>query len=37
MTTKAGYIGSDAVKNRFTDPKTNDAYFVLVNETTGEM
>ena len=37
MTTKAGYIGSDAVKNRFTDPKTNEAYFVLVNETTGEM
>jgi hypothetical protein len=37
MTTKAGYYGSDAKKNRFIDPKTNEAYFVLVNETTGEI
>ena len=37
MTTKAGYIGSDAQKWRFHDPKTNEAYFVLVNEKTGEM
>ena len=37
MTTKAGYYGSDAVENRFKDPKTNEAYFVLVNQKTGEM
>lgn len=37
MTTKAGYYGSDAKTNRFIDPKTNEAYFVLVNKTTGEM
>ncbi len=37
MTTKAGYYGSDAVENRFSDPKTNEAYFTLVNETTGEI
>ena len=37
MTTKAGYYGSDAVENRFSDPKTNKAYFTLVNEKTGEI
>ena len=37
MTTKAGYYGSDAVENRFSDPKTNEAYFTLVNEKTGEI
>jgi hypothetical protein len=37
MTTKAGYYGSDAVANRFPDPKTNEAYFTLVNEQTGEI
>ena len=37
MTTKAGYYGSDAVANSFPDPKTNEAYFTLVNEQTGEI
>ena len=37
MTTKAGYYGSDAVENRFREPKTNKAYFTLVNEKTGEI
>ena len=37
MTTKTGYYGSDAKKNRFTDPKTGEAYFTLVNKTTGEV
>ena len=37
MTTKAGYYGSDAVENRFSDPKTNEAYFTLVNQKTGEI
>ena len=37
MTTKAGYYGSDAVKYRFPDPKTNETYFTLVNEKTGEI
>ena len=37
MTTKAGYYGSDAVKYRFHDPKTNETYFTLVNEKTGEI
>ena len=37
MTTKDGYYGSDDVENRFSDPKTNEAYFTLVNEKTGEI
>ena len=37
MTTKTGYYGSDAKKNRFIDPKTGEAYFTLVNKTTGEV
>jgi len=37
MTTKAGYYGSDAKKNRFIDPKTGEAYFTLINKTTGEI
>ena len=37
MTTKTGYYGSDAKKNRFTDPKTGEAYFTLVNKKTGEV
>ena len=37
MTTKEGYYGSDAVANRFPDPNTNEAYFTLVNEQTGEI
>lgn len=37
MTTKKGYYGSDAKENRFSDPKTNEAYFTLVNEKTGEI
>ena len=37
MTTKVGYYGSDDVENRFSDPKTNEAYFTLVNEKTGEI
>ena len=35
MTTKAGYYGSDDASNRFRDPKTNEAYFTLVNQQTG--
>ena len=37
MTTKAGYYGSDAKTNRFTDPKTRETYFTLVNKKTGEV
>ena len=37
MTTKKGYYGSDDVENRFSDPKTNEAYFTLINEKTGEI
>ena len=37
MTTKDGYYGSDDVENRFSDPKTNEAYFTLINEKTGEI
>ena len=37
MTTQDGYYGSDDVENRFSDPKTNEAYFTLVNEKTGEI
>ena len=37
MTTKAGYYGSDAKANRFTDPETGEAYFTLVNKKTGEV
>ena len=37
MTTKTGYYGSDAVDNRFKDPKTKEAYFTLVNKETGEI
>ena len=37
MTTKTGYYGSDAVDNRFRDPKTKEAYFTLVNKKTGEI
>jgi len=37
MTTKAGYYGSDAKKDRFLDPKTGEAYFTLINKTTGEV
>ena len=37
MTTKAGYYGSDAVENRFSDKKTNETYFTLVNQKTGEI
>ena len=37
MTTKDGYYGSDGVENRFSDPKTNEAYFTLINEKTGEI
>ena len=37
MTTKDGYYGSDAVENKFSDPKTNESYFTLVNEKTGEI
>ena len=37
MTTKTGYYGSDAKTNRFIDPKTNEAYFTLVNKKTGEV
>ena len=42
MTTKAGYYGSDAVKNRFPVPamkgtrSQNEKYFVLVNKETGK-
>jgi len=37
MTTKAGYYGSDDTKYRFPDPKTNETYFTLVNQKTGEI
>ena len=37
MTTKDGYYGSDAVENKFSDPATNESYFTLVNEKTGEI
>ena len=37
MTTKDGYYGSDAVENKFSDPDTNESYFTLVNEKTGEI
>ena len=37
MTTKAGYYGSDAKKDRFLDAKTGETYFTLVNKTTGEV
>ena len=37
MTTKAGYFGSDAKDKRFIDPKTGEAYFTLINKTTGEV
>ena len=37
MTTKDGYYGSDAVENKFSDPNTNESYFTLVNEKTGEI
>mgnify|MGYP001330203370 CR=1 FL=1 len=37
MTTKSGYYGSDAKTNRFRDPKTSEAYFTLINKTTGEV
>ena len=37
MTTKAGYYGSDAKDKRFIDPKTGEAYFTLINKTTGEV
>ena len=37
MTTKAGYYGSDDTKYRFPDPKTNQTYFKLVNQKTGEI
>ena len=37
MTTKDGYYGSDAVENKFSDPATNESYFTLVNENTGEI
>ena len=37
MTNKAGYYGSDAKTNRFTDPKTRETYFTLVNKKTGEV
>ena len=37
MTTKAGYYGSDAKTNRFSDKETGESYFTLVNKTTGEV
>jgi hypothetical protein len=37
MATKSGYYGSDAKTNRFRDPKTSEAYFTLINKTTGEV
>ena len=37
MTTKDGYYGSDEVENKFSDPATNESYFSLVNEKTGEI
>ena len=30
------FYGDDSVENRFVDPETNEAYFVLVNKQTGE-
>ena len=32
-----GWYGNDDKTNRFTDPKTGEAYFTLVNEKTGEI
>ena len=37
MATKSGYYGSDDTKYKFPDPKTNETYFNLVNEKTGEI
>jgi len=34
---RSGWIGNDNKDNRFTDPKTGEAYFTLVNEKTGEI
>lgn len=37
MTTLTNHYGSDAQANRFSDPATNEAYFTLVDKTTGDI